>query len=102
MLVIPICAYMIGHVLDDAPIGPALPQRFQHLVKPLNSPLGAGKRTFFFEAWASREYHVSEFAGLAEEDVLRNEKLELGEPILNDVGVRVNQSDFFAEDVHGL
>src|SRR6266478_6741464 len=93
---------MIGNVLDDAPIGPAFAQRFEHLVKPLNAPFGASERTFLFEARAGWKYYIGKLARLAEEDVLGNEKVELGEPILNEVGVRINQSDFFAEDVHGL
>ena len=46
--------------------------------------------------------HVGELARLAEEDVLDHEKFELGEPVLNVVGVRVDQGDFLAEHIHRL
>jgi hypothetical protein len=84
---------MIGNVLDDAPIGLAFAQRCEYLVKPLNAPFGASERAFLFEARAGWKYYVGKLACLAEEDVLGNEKIELGEPILNEVGVGILYAD---------
>ena len=81
MLIVPICAQVIGHVLDDPPIGPASLQRFEDLVKPLNAPLRAGESAFLLKARAGREDHIGELAGLAEENVLHDKKLKFGQAL---------------------
>src|SRR5579864_3875818 len=102
MAVLPACTEAIGDVLDDAPVRPAAFERLEHLVKALDSPLGAGERAFFFEARARRQYDVGILAARAEEDVLRHEELELGQPRADKVRVGIDKADLFPAHVHRL
>ena len=100
--IVPVRAQAVGDVLDDPPIGPASLQRLKHLVEPLNAPLGAGECSFLFQARRGGQDDIGEPAGLAEENVLHDEKLELAEGVLDIVGVGVDQAHFLAEQIHRL
>ena len=60
VLIVPIGAEAVGDVLNDLPIGPAVLERLEHLIEPLNAPLGAGERAFFFQARARGQNHIGE------------------------------------------
>ena len=102
MFVIPVRPEMVRHVLDDLPVGPAPFERLEDLIEPLNSPLGAGERAFLFQARGGGQHDVGESAGVAEEDVLNDEEIKLGECILDVVRVGIDQAHFLAEQIHRL
>ena len=102
MLIIPIRAQVIRHVLNDPPIGPASLQRFKNLVKPLNAPFRAGKSAFLFKAWAGREDHIGKLAGFAEENVLHHEKFKFGKALPQHSWRSRRPGDFLAEQIHRL
>ena len=81
----PVRSQMIGNVLDDLPIGPASLHRLEHLIKSLDAPLGARESPFLFQARTGGQYHVGKSARIAEEDILRDEKFEFGEPIPDEI-----------------
>src|SRR5207244_12891181 len=87
MLEIPVGAQTIGDLLYDSPIGPAAFQWFEHLIKPLDAPLGAGERAFLFEAWAGGQNNIRKPAGVAKENVLDDEEIELRQSFLDKVFV---------------
>src|SRR6267142_1223318 len=99
MLVFPIRAEPVGDILDDLPVRASAVERLKHLIQPLNSPLGAGERALFFKAGSRGQHHVGELAGLAEENVLNDEELELAERVLNVIGVGVDYAHFLANDI---
>src|SRR5271155_2539894 len=102
MLIIPVGAKVIGHILNDLPIRTATFERFENLVQPLNSPLGAGKGAFLLKAWRAGQDDISKAAGFAEEDILHDEEVEFGESIAHVVRVRIDNAHLFADQVHGF
>src|SRR5580700_8923093 len=102
MPVTPVCSQTIRDVLDDLPIGPASLHRLEYLIKSLNAPLGARESPFLFQARTGGQYDVGKPARIAEEDILRDEKFEFGEPIPDEVRVRVHKADLLTEQVHRL
>ena len=102
MLIVPARAELVGDVLDDLPVRPAPLERLEHLVEPLNPPLGARERAFLLEARRRRQHDVGEAAGVAEEDVLHDEEVELLERRAHVVRVRVDDAHLLADDVHRL
>ncbi len=102
MFEIPISAETIGDLLYDSPIRPAAFERLEHLIKPLDAALGAGERAFLFEAWAGGQNNIRKPAGVAEENVLDDKEIELGQGFLDKVLIRVHKADFLAEQVHRL
>src|SRR5207249_12216242 len=102
MLEIPIRAETIGDLLDDSPIGPAALQRFEHFIKSLDAALGARERAFLLEAWAGGENNIRKPARVAEENVLDDKEIELGQTFFDKVLIRVHEADFLAEQVHRL
>jgi len=90
MLVVSSCPETIANVLHDLPVGAASLQWLEHLIKPLDSSLGARERAFFFQAGAGWQYHVGIPAGVAEEDFLHHEEIEFGERIADIVSVLIH------------
>src|SRR5882762_1961842 len=102
MFEIPIGAETIGNFLYDSPIGPAALQGFEHFIKPLDAPLRAGERAFLLQAWAGGQDDIRKPAGVAKENVLDYEEIELGKASVHNVLIRVHETDFLAEQVHRL
>ena len=50
-------------------------------VQPLDAPLGIDEGSVLLQARAGGKNHVGEAAGLAEENILHDEKLELGKSL---------------------
>ena len=55
-------------------------QRLERLIKPLNAPLGTGKRALFLQARTRRQNNVGVLARLAEKNVLNHKKVEALKP----------------------
>src|SRR5439155_23026910 len=79
MLVVPAGAQMVGDILDDSPVRQRTLERLEYLIKPLDSPFGAGERALLFEARRRRQHDVGKAARVAEEDILYDEEIELFE-----------------------
>src|SRR6266446_6424000 len=75
----PVRSQTIRDLLDDLPIGPASLHWFEHLIKSLDAPLGVRESALLFQARTGGQYHVGKPAGIAEEDILRDEKFEFEE-----------------------
>ena len=69
------------------------------MVEALDASLGAGERPFLLEARAGGQDDVGIPAGLAEEDVLHDEEVELLEGVVDVVRVRVDDPELFAEEI---
>src|SRR5438445_4815515 len=78
MLEIPISSKTIGDLLYDSPIGAGALQWFEHLIKPLDTSLGAGEGTFLFQAEAGGQNHVRKAGGVPEGNILDQEEHALG------------------------
>src|SRR5260370_36255799 len=77
MLILPFRAEAIGNVLDDLPVWPAAFQRFEHLVKPLDTPFRAREGALFFKTWTGGQHYVRKLAWGSEEEFLHHQKLQL-------------------------
>src|SRR5436190_24081088 len=99
MFEIPIGAETIGDFLYNSPIGPAALQRFEHFIEPLDAPLRAGERAFLLQIRAGGKDDICKPAGVAEENVLNHEEIELGQTAIDKVFIRVHEADFLAEQV---
>src|SRR5262245_41717312 len=97
MFVIPVRTEVVRHVADDPPVGPTPFERFEDLVEALDSPLGAGEGPLLLQAGGGGKYDIRVATGVAEEDVLDHEEIELGEGVLDVVRVRVDQAHFFTK-----
>ena len=76
---------LVGNILDDLPIGLTTVERLQYLIKPLDAPLGTGEGSFLLQARCSGQHNIGVPAGIAEEDILHDKELELGQAIVNEV-----------------
>src|SRR5207245_10076246 len=97
MCEIPLGAGTIGDFLYDSPIGPAALQRFEHFIEPLDAPLRAGERAFLLQARAGGQDDIRKPAGVAKENVLNHEEIELRKTSIRNVLIRVHEADFLAE-----
>src|SRR5213594_2055935 len=100
MLEVPTGAQTIGYVLYDSPIGPAAFERFEHFIKSLDAALGAGERAFLFEAWAGGQDYIRKPARVAEENVLDDKEIEVGQACIDKILIGIHEADFLAEQVH--
>src|SRR5437764_666113 len=100
MLEIPMGTETIGELLYDSPIGPAALERFEHFIKSLDAPFGAGERAFLLEAWTGGENNIRKPAGIAKENVLNDEEIELGKTCFDKILIRIHEADFLAKQVH--
>ena len=102
MLIVPAGAEMVGDVLNDSPVRPRTLERLEHLVEPLDPPLGAREGPFLLQARRRRQHDVGKLARVAEEDVLHDEEVELLEGGAHVVRVRVDDAHLLADEVHRL
>src|SRR5439155_18514396 len=100
MLVMPPRAETVRDLLDDLPVRSAALERLEDPVEPLDPPLGAGERPLLFEARRGGQDDVGVAAGLAEEDVLDDEEVELLQGTADVVRVRIDVLYLLAEEVH--
>ena len=93
---------MIGNILDNFPIWPAACKRFEDLIESLDTSFRACESAFLFEAGRSRQYNIGISARVAEEDVLHDKEVELGECVGDIVGIGVHDAHFLAHEIHGF
>src|SRR5882724_610907 len=102
MLIMPACTQLVGDTLNDLPIRATTFKRFKHFIESLDASLSAGEGAFLFQARCSGQDNIGVAAGIAEENVLHDKEIELGECISNVVGVGIHDAHFLTDEIHSL